>query len=335
MKSNTLYIRFISSLAALLILCPGSNSLWAQYHPAANQPGTSAIHRDSSVFIDWGDTLHAFERGWMNISDTSLGKVNYGDSIFALNTADGSVVSLGDKGFATIGFSTPLANGPGWDFAVFENAFDHYFLELAFVEVSSDGIHFVRFPAASLTSTDAQKGSFDTISPHLINNLAGKYQKVYGTPFDLQELKDSANLDLNNIRYIRIVDVCGSITDSVASYDADNRKINEPFPTEFASGGFDLDAVGVIHNQTNTGITKSFPKQSKVYPMPADEQLHIQSDEQIMRIRVYSISGRCILDQPVHATSYSLKTTTLASGFYILVLGKQTSGERHKILITH
>jgi hypothetical protein len=49
---------------------------------------------------------------------------------------------------------------PGYDFAIFENGFPFgsgsFYLELAFVEVSSDGKHFVRFNAISNTDTTQQ-----------------------------------------------------------------------------------------------------------------------------------------------------------------------------------
>ena len=42
-------------------------------------------------------------------------------------------------------------NGNSWDFCVFENAFNDSFLELGFVEVSSNGNDFYRFPSTSFT----------------------------------------------------------------------------------------------------------------------------------------------------------------------------------------
>ena len=73
---------------------------------------------------------------------------------------DGAIVSLGDAGVAVLTFSTPIRNGQGPDFAVFENAFSNTFLELALVEVSSDGQNFVRFDAISNTDTTLQIGGF-------------------------------------------------------------------------------------------------------------------------------------------------------------------------------
>jgi predicted metallopeptidase len=66
---------------------------------------------------------------------------------------------------------------------------------------------------------------------------------------NLEELKNTAGLDVMHITYIRVIDVVGSINDAYARFDTANNKINDPFPTPFPSGGFDLDAVGVINMQ--------------------------------------------------------------------------------------
>lgn len=50
------------------------------------------------------------------------------------------------------------------------------------------------------------------------------------------------------------MDVVGSIAESNCTRDANQHKINDPYPTPFPTGGFDLDALGIIHHQypTNT-----------------------------------------------------------------------------------
>ncbi|QQR94474.1 MAG: hypothetical protein IPJ93_11675 [Bacteroidota bacterium] len=116
-----------------------------QFAPPASQPGTTAIHKDSSIIVSWA-TQCSIVRGWQDISNHSLGVCTIGDSTSALGMADGlDVVSLGDGGMATLTFANPIMNGSGWDFAVFENSFSETFLELAFVEVSSDGVNFFVF----------------------------------------------------------------------------------------------------------------------------------------------------------------------------------------------
>ncbi|MFW6019935.1 MAG: T9SS type A sorting domain-containing protein [Bacteroidales bacterium] len=336
MKSTYSYIRFVFSLAAIGVLCLWSSALTAQYHPAANVPGTSAIHRDSSVFIDWATTIEDFHRGWQNIAIPASGKVSHGDSSNALYKANENVVSLGDSGYITLSFTQPVANGDGWDFAVFENSFGHYFLELAFVEVSSDGDHFVRFPASSLTDTSTQKGAYDTLSPKKVNNLAGKYIGTHGTPFDLEELSDSANINLNNIQYIRILDVTGTLIDSLASYDINGRKINDPWPTAFESGGFDLDAVGVIHNSTNVGIQNKPADRTSIYPNPADDKLQIKSSAPILDYRLIDMKNQTHRQaKNINSCRVKLQTQNLATGIYLLIYRTTTGINTQKILISH
>lgn len=241
------------------------------YAPASGLPGSTAIAmpsdpNDTSVFKSWANGV-TVRRGYIRIDNPSLGYVSHGDPIDALGIAQGldttGVVSLGDAGTSVLTFDEPIANGPGPDFAVFENGFvpnpsepNIMFLELAFAEVSSDGIHYERFPAVSLVQTETQisgygfAGKIDTTDIH---NFAGKYKRGQGTPFDLAELQDVNDLvDVTEIRYVRIVDVVGTLLSEYARYDSQGNIINDPWTTDFSTGGFDLDAVGVIHQKTLT-----------------------------------------------------------------------------------
>jgi hypothetical protein len=184
------------------------------------------------------------------VSYNGSNKASFGYPSFALGQAQDvsyEVVSLGDGGMATLTFDRPIVNGSGSDFTVFENAFDDMYLELSFVEVSSNGERFVRFPAVSLTQTDIQVDGFGTLDATNIHNLAGKYRQGFGTPFDLDDISDSTEIDLDNIRFVRIVDVIGTIEDAYATFDSQGNKVNDPWPTPFHSCGFDLDAVGAIN----------------------------------------------------------------------------------------
>src|ERR1700761_645592 len=126
---------------------------YAQYAPQAGLPGSTAIGAASSVFVGWA-TQCSVTRGLMNIADPSLGYASAGDSSLGTGPANGYTVSLGDSGIAVLTFAHPIYNGAGPDFAVFENGFlnatndSQAFLELGFVEVSSDGVNFTRFPAS-------------------------------------------------------------------------------------------------------------------------------------------------------------------------------------------
>lgn len=233
-----------------------SSSVFSQgpFAPAAGQPGSTAIYKDSSIIVSWATGIEIY-RGYVRIDNPSFtyggsNLASYGYPSIALGAAQESsydVVSLGDGGYVILSFDRPIINGPGPDFAVFENSFSDSFLELAFVEVSSDGERFVRFPAISLTQTQTQVGGFGTIDPTNIHNFAGKYRQGYGTPFDLDDIVDSTDIDINNIRFVKIIDVVGIIDDQYCTYDSQGNKVNDPWPTPFNSSGFDLDAVAVIN----------------------------------------------------------------------------------------
>ncbi len=208
------------------------------FSPPAGQDGSTAVHMDDPAFVGWA---------------VDFGEYNTGkrlDPAFqtpekALGKADGTsfdVVSLGEGGSITMVFDPPVENGDGWDFAVFANPYDDYFLELAYVEVSSNGIDFVRFDNTSHTPEPVP--SFGRVDAALVDGLAGKYRQGYGVPFDLSRLSEKTDVeegrvDLSAIAYVRIVDVVGD----GGHTDSHGNPIYDPYPTTVGAG-FDLDAVG-------------------------------------------------------------------------------------------
>ena len=223
---------------------------------AVGTEGCDAIDGHSSSIVAWATSVSVV-RGLDDIAVPDGPHVIYGsesDAVGPIDFTTTTAVSLGDGGSATVTFAHPIRNGEGPDFAVFENSFNDYFLELGFVEVSTDGERFVRFPATSLTQTETQVVS--EVDPTFINNLAGKYRVGYGTPFDLEELRDSTGINIDSIVYVRIVDVVGSIDPQYATYDAYGHIVNDPYPTSdptgnWRSGGFDLTGVAVMYENTN------------------------------------------------------------------------------------
>lgn len=224
---------------------------------AVGTEGCNAIAADSSAFVAWATGV-SVTRGPRNITNPDGPRAATGTESNAIGMATMNnvydVVSLGDGGSALVTFARPIRNGEGPDFAVFENGFSDGSLELAFVEVSTDGERFVRFPATCLTQTETQLGNAGQTDPTNINNLAGKFRIGYGTPFDLEELRDSTGINIDSIVYVRVVDVVGSINPQYGTYDAYGHIINDPWPTPFEAGGFDLTGVGVIHELTDDTI---------------------------------------------------------------------------------
>ncbi|MHC4292583.1 MAG: T9SS type A sorting domain-containing protein [Planctomycetota bacterium] len=201
----------------LILMVPAAAGPFA---PPAGQSGSTAIYSGNSAFKAWATGV-VIERGPVDITDPAGLHATHGETNDALGLAEKSrlaggnvlnVVSLGDGGMATLTFDAPITNGPGYDFAVFENALNDTFLELAFVQVSSDGVNFFGFDCNSLTPTNRQAEAFGALDTTNIHNLAGKYRLGYGTPFDLEELKDiDGLLDVNSVTHVRVIDVVGYV----------------------------------------------------------------------------------------------------------------------------
>lgn len=317
----------------ILITCLLSGAYCqAQYAPQAGVAGSTAIAATSGQFVNWASSC-TVQRGYLNIDSQALGKVTSGTDTFGTGVADDQVVSLGDSGVAVLTFPAPIINGIGADFAVFENGFANpadpaqAFLELAFVEVSTDGIRYVRFPAASNTQDTAQiAGAGTYMDARFINNLAGKYIANYGTPFDLQELADSSGIDINNINYVRLVDVIGDIG-AQGTTDAAGRRINDPYPTAFPTGGFDLDAVGVIH-QNSTGV-KAIASEPDivVYPNPTTDAVVISlraTQNHTFTATLTDCVGRTMAHASWRGNQYTLCVQGYSAGVYNLVINDES-----------
>lgn len=314
----------------LLILLLTVSTSYAQFPGAAGTTGSTAIFKDSAVFVGWA-TSCSVQRGFQDVADTSLGYTTTGDSSMVIGQADGiQVVSLGDGGSAIVGFERPVKNGPGFDFAVFENGFIDEFLELAFVEVSSDGVNFFRFKATSNTQTDVQMGPFDyNADATLLNNLAGKYRAMYGTPFDLEEMIGIPGLNVDSITQVKVIDVTGSINPLHASYDQNNHIINEHYPTPYPQGGFDLDAIGVIHQQVN-GVSENKEEVLSVYPNPTNERIKISGfaarGQHDVLICIMDISSKIVFQTMLNSNN-TIDVSFLNTGMYF-IYAESSSGKQ-------
>lgn len=290
------------------------SSIGQSFAPAPGFPGSTAIHKDSSIIIDWATSVQV-TRGPLNIMDPGLGDVSYGADTDGIGMADNIVVSLGDRGEALIEFASPIWNGPGPDFAVFENGFQDHYIELAFVEVSSDGVNFHRFESISEAPTTTQLTNFSFSDCGYVHNLAGKYRALYGTPFDLEELNGVAGLNINAITHVKLIDVVGSINHMYGSFDSQGTIINDPFPTEFESGGFDLDAVGVMYNSTNSTVELS-ENSVTVSPNPTTDEVYVMVSTPC-RLEVFNSFGKVVKEYYVHDET-KISLGAFGTGVYFL-----------------
>jgi len=225
--------------------------------PASAGPFVEAGHAPAAM-TSWASGVASVVRGPMDVAVPGLGLVSFGAPELALGLSVANsfdVVTLGDGGSATLSFPHGIGDGAGDDFAVFENGFltvGGLFGELAFVEVSSNGVDFARFDAISLP--EFAVAGFEPIDPSDYAGLAGKHAIGLGTGFDLADLAAhplvaQGRLDLADVAFVRVVDVVGD----GSTADADGAPVFEPYPTAFAAGGFDLEAIGVIHPAPEPG----------------------------------------------------------------------------------
>lgn len=336
-------MKFIFSIVNFSIIILASYTLKGQEFIGDSK----SVYKDSSIIKAWATEVVNLKRGYINISDTNLTVVHQGVSSNiasfgtienVLGKANGQTISLGDGGEITLSFQSPIKNGNGSDFAIFENGFFSppnqnifAFIELAFVEVSSDGENFFRFPSISNQQTEMQVTSFQATDYRLYENLAGNYPVFWGTAFDLEDLQfylaDNNTLDLDNIIQVKIIDVVGSINLEYANYDSQENIINEAFPTPFASCGFDLDAVAVI-NENEVYINENFFSKISIFPNPAKEFIIIKFDELdffIDDVIFYDLSGQITKKVNINSiiSSIEINVSDLKPGIYFIKIGNQ------------
>lgn len=296
--------------------------------------GCQAIHFSDTAIRAWATTC-VVTRGPQDIAEPTV-FASFGDEANAIGAIDTfnsmDVVCLGDYGSAILTFDTPIQNGDGYDFAVFENAFNDSFLELAFVEVSSDGVNYFRFPAISNTPTDTQVDGFGSLAADKLNNLAGKYRGGWGTPFDLADLPEDTLLDINNITHVKIVDVVGSINPRYATRDSRGHIINDPYPNTVQGGGskagFDLAGVCVLNgwrpSVDTTSVAEYADNQVRVYPNPCNTQITVEANigEPIM---LFNSVGTLVYRTTADDTNMILNVSNYPAGLYILRCGNRTA----------
>lgn len=291
----------------------------AQFPPSAGKLGSTAIPWDSSCFVGWGIQATT-SLGLRDLSQPDSGYADVGNEESALGKArTNGVFSLGDSGSITFYFANPIVNKPGFDFAVFENAFNDSFLELAHVEISADGVSFYRIPSESLTQTKVQTGAFGATQATQIHNLAGKYRMPYGTPFDISDLDTNQEFFPNEFYWIRLRDVVGSINPRYGTRDSKGRIINDPWPTRFASSGFDVDAIGIIHQLDKTNGLQVHRSSEQLYWYIKNDRINIYSKTALNGYTIINAFGQIVISSSPKKNENEIVLPKLKSGNYVFI----------------
>ncbi|NCC51923.1 MAG: hypothetical protein EOM20_12000 [Spartobacteria bacterium] len=281
-------------------------------------------NRINPVFAAWASQVVSY-------TPAAGVSVDYSNAQKALGPATGDehdIVALGDlsatqiaqgvpPGQIILGFDVAIANLDGPDFAVFENSFQsnydpsgYIFSELAFVEVATQTNCFARFPAHTLVteadlSTNGGRG-FAAFDPTGVYNLAGKHinksYSCWGTPFDLDDLTNHPHViaglvDLMDIHYVRLVDIPGN----GAFHDGavPSNPIYDAWPT-LLSGGFDLEAVGVINFITECRMAPVGAALQLQWMAHTNRQYQVQWTETLRPAQWHNAGGVIAGDDALH-----------------------------------
>ena len=234
-------------LAALLLAACGSETQDAADAAPDAGPATAAAFAD--VVVDApGDTGEGFTDAELAVNGVrGAGELASGTDVFSLGfepDVDAHIVLRWS--------GRTVLNGPGADFAVFENPFEHsggLFIDPAIVYLSRDGASWVPFPHEYLADDPSEYDAdpalwdgFAGLTPVLLHEednpvdpqdpeLAG------GDHFDLDDLPtddaEAAAISADGFSFLKIVSAPAE----------DNPDTGEPYVAEAISNGADIDGV--------------------------------------------------------------------------------------------
>jgi hypothetical protein len=257
-------MRFILGIAILVTASPlfaQSGPYTPQVNSSSSAPGytiasgtDAAIPWNDPAIVEWASSVTNYSPNPTSVNSSfenlsyavgptqALPSINKKTGLPNLGNPINDVVSLGQDGTITVSFASPIVNGPGNDFAVYSNGFlggyPYAYSKFATVSVSSDGLNWVPFPTAFDQSSLVDNELFDASE---LYNIAGKYVAGFGTPFDLNQLAGvSPQLNVDDVRYVRITDAWGA-TDSSVNH---NPILDDPESIY----GFNFGGVAVLND---------------------------------------------------------------------------------------
>jgi len=142
------------------------------------------------------------------------------------------VVSLGHLGEVILRLGIDVADAEGPDFIVFENAFKvgvRTFAEPGEVAVSDDGVTWHVFDCLADSTEPNGCAGYAPVLSHPTNDIDPRNAALAGG-----DAYDLAQIGISRARYVRIVDRSERAGDA-----------------SLTTGGFDLDAVAVVHAHTD------------------------------------------------------------------------------------
>ncbi|HVW30613.1 MAG TPA: Ig-like domain-containing protein [Polyangiaceae bacterium] len=224
------------------------------FPPASEKGDCDCVSGESPAIVAWASSVAKTYGG--QVSDK-----------FKTDSLEG-VCTMGNGGVFDYSFDSPITDGVGADFVVGENGFRNdqsglMFSELFYVEVSSNGVDYLRFDSASLTK---DSGAFLSLDPGQVFGLGSTQVANYGIdyrqPYDLAWLRNKkavldGKVDLSAITHVRYIDIPGTDVEQTLEidgqsytyypeYDSFGNIIRDAYLTT-DSGGADVYTPGALH----------------------------------------------------------------------------------------
>jgi hypothetical protein len=114
---------------------------------------------------------------------------------------------------------------------------------------------------------------------------------------------------------VRVIDVVGTISTGFST-DSQGHKINDPYPTVFPSGGFDLDAIAVINENTFLGHKENDIISYNIYPNPSKGITNINTNSDCT-VDIITINGQLINHYTLFKNE-EIQLTNLKNGLYLI-----------------
>lgn len=101
--------------------------------------------------------------------------------------------------------------------------------------------------------------------------------------------------------------------------------------TDTESATWELDDIKV-YGQTATGIQPVAERQSRIYPNPASNTIHVQLASNA-KVSIVALTGEIIMEQFLSQGTHTLSIQNLPSGLYLVKTEASTSTETHRLIV--
>ena len=115
--------------------------------------------------------------------------------------------------------------------------------------------------------------------------------------------------------------------------------VNDPWPTAFASGGFDLSAVGVVNSSQNNIDNNNFSDNITIWPNPVSAggiiNVNTSNNAGISNInfKIIDLQGNTVINKNVNHTVISIPQNIKAGLYFIFITNSEGKIFTSKLVI--